>query len=109
MPIARIGTSIGVYMVMLGAFISVTVAKLGVLVFGGFVLFTVVTLPVEIDASMRARRLLLDNNIVTGDEARGVSAVLTAAAATYLAAALQAILQLLYFAMRASLLSGRDD
>ena len=58
-PIARIGTSIGVYMVMLGAFISVTVAKLGVLVFGGFVLFTVVTLPVEIDASMRARRLLL--------------------------------------------------
>ena len=108
-PIARIGTSIGVYMVMLGAFISMTVAKLGVLVFGGFVLFTVITLPVEIDASMRARKLLLENNIVTGEEARGVSAVLTAAAATYLAAALQAILQLLYFAFRAGLLGGRDD
>ena len=108
-PVARIGTSIGVYMVMLGAFISMTVAKLGVLVFGGFVLFTVITLPVEIDASMRAKKLLLENNIVTGKEARGVSAVLTAAAATYLAAALQAILQLLYFALRAGLLGGRDD
>lgn len=108
-PVARIGTSIGVYMVMLGAFISMTVAKLGVLVFGGFVLFTVITLPVEIDASMRARRLLLDNNIVTGEEARGVSAVLTAAAATYLAAALQALLQLLYFAFRAGLLGRNDD
>ena len=108
-PIARIGTSIGIYLVMLGAFISMTVAKLGVLVFGGFVLFTVVTLPVEIDASMRAKKLLLENNIVTGKEARGVSAVLTAAAATYLAAALQAILQLLYFAFRAGLLGGRDD
>ena len=108
-PIARIGTSIGVYMVMLGAFISVAIAKLGVLVFGGFVLFTVITLPVEIDASMRAKKLLLENNIVTGKEARGVSAVLTAAAATYLAAALQAILQLLYFAFRSGLLGGRDD
>ena len=108
-PVARIGTSIGVYMVMLGAFISMTVAKLGVLVFGGFVLFTVITLPVEIDASRRAKKLLLENNIVTGKEARGVSAVLTAAAATYLAAALQAILQLLYFALRAGLLGGRDD
>ena len=108
-PVARIGTSIGVYMVMLGAFISMTVAKLGVLVFGGFVLFTVITLPVEIDASRRAKKLLLENNIVTGKEARGVSAVLTAAAATYLAAALQAILQLLYFALRSGLLGGRDD
>ena len=108
-PVARIGTSIGVYMVMLGAFLSMTIAKLGVLVFGGFVLFTIVTLPVEIDASMRARRLLLKNNIVTGEEARGVSAVLTAAAATYLAAALQALLQLLYFAFRAGLLGRRDD
>jgi hypothetical protein len=108
-PVARIGTSIGVYMVMFGAFLSMTIAKLGVIVFGGFVLFTVITLPIEIDASLRARKLLLDNNIVTGNEAKGVSAVLTAAAATYLAAALQAILQLLYFAMRAGLLGGRGD
>ena len=79
------------------------------IIFGGFVLFTVITLPVEIDASIRARKLLIKNNIVTGEEARGVSAVLMAAAATYLAAALQSILQLLYFAHRAGLIGGRRN
>ena len=97
-------------MVMFGAMLGMTgMAKLGVLLFGGFVLFTVVTLPVEIDASLRARKLLLENNIVTGEEAKGVSSVLMAAAATYLAAALSAILQLLYWSMRAGLLGSRDD
>ena len=106
-PAARIGTSLGIWMVMIGAFVSQFVAQLGVLIFGGFVLFTLITLPVEIDASIRARKLLLKNNIVTGEEAIGVSAVLMAAAATYLAAALQSILQLLYFAHRAGLIGGR--
>ena len=109
-PVANIGTSLGIYMVIFGAMLGMTgLAKLGVFLFGAFVLFTVVTLPVEIDASMRARRLLIENNIVTGEEARGVSSVLTAAAATYLAAALSAILQLLYWAMRAGLLGSQDD
>lgn len=109
-PVANIGTSIGVWMVMIGAMIgALGIAKLGVFIFGGFVLFTVITLPVEIDASVRARKLLLANNIVTGEEARGVSAVLMAAAATYLAAALQSIMQLLYFAFRAGLLGGRRE
>ena len=109
-PVANIGTSIGVWMVMIGAMIgALGIAKLGVFIFGGFVLFTVITLPVEIDASVRARKLLLANNIVTGEEAKGVSAVLMAAAATYLAAALQSIMQLLYFAFRAGLLGGRRE
>lgn len=109
-PVANIGTSMGIYMVIFGAMLGMTgLAKLGVFLFGAFVLFTIVTLPVEIDASMRARKLLLENNIVTGEEARGVSSVLTAAAATYLAAALSAILQLLYWALRAGLLGSRDD
>ena len=109
-PVANIGTSLGIYMVMFGAFLGMTgLAKLGVLLFGAFVLFTVITLPVEIDASIRARKLLLENNIVTGEEARGVSSVLMAAAATYLAAALSAILQLLYWAMRAGFIGSRDD
>ena len=108
-PVARIGTSMGIWMVMIGAFVSQFVAQLGVLIFGGFVLFTVITLPVEIDASIRARKLLIKDNIVTGEEARGVSAVLMAAAATYLAAALQSILQLLYFAHRAGLIGGRRN
>jgi len=97
-------------MVMIGAAIgAMGLAKLGVLLFGAFVLFTVVTLPVEIDASVRARKLLLSTGLLNQEEAKGVSSVLTAAAATYLAAALSAILQLLYFAMRAGLLGGRDD
>ena len=109
-PVANLGTGIGTWMVMIGAAIGLTgIAKLGVLIFGGFVAFTVVTLPVEIDASMRARKLLLDNNIVTSKEAQGVSAVLMAAAGTYLAAAVQSIMQLLYFAMRAGLFGSRDD
>jgi len=109
-PVANIGTQAGIWMVIIGAMIGLTgIAKLGVFLFGGFVLFTIITLPVEIDASSRAKKLLLSNNIVTKEEAVGVSAVLTAAAATYLAAALTSLLQLFYFAMRAGLLGGRDD
>jgi uncharacterized protein len=109
-PIANIGTQAGIWMVLIGAMIGATgIAKLGVFLFAGFVLFTIITLPVEIDASLRARKLLLSNNIVTRQEAVGVSAVLMAAAATYLAAALTALLQLFYFALRAGLIGGRDD
>ena len=109
-PVANIGTNIGVGMVMIGMFINATaLAKLGVLLFAGFVIFTLVTLPVEIDASVRARNALLATGSVTGQEARGVSSVLTAAAATYVAAAITAIMQLVYFAFRAGLLGGGDD
>ncbi len=109
-PVANIGTNLGVWMVMIGMFMNSTaLAKLGVVLFAGFVVFTLVTLPVEIDASLRARKALLATGTVTGQEARGVSSVLTAAAATYVAAALTAIMQLVYFAMRAGLLGGDDD
>jgi len=109
-PVANIGTNLGMGMVMVGMFIqAASVAKLGVILFGGFVLFTLVTLPVEIDASVRARRALLATGAVNGVEAQGVSAVLTAAAATYVAAAVTAVMQLLYFAARAGLLGGRND
>ena len=63
----------------------------------------------EFDASFRAREVLLTNGIVTPHEARGVSQVLNAAAATYLAAAVSAIMQLLYWALRAGLLGQRDE
>ncbi|MBM76165.1 MAG: peptidase [Proteobacteria bacterium] len=110
-PIANIGSSLGIYMVMFGAFLGISgLAKLGVFIFAGFVLFTLVTLPVEIDASLRARKALIAGKIVSGKEAQGVQEILTAAAATYLAAAVTAILQLLYWALRAGLIGGsRDD
>lgn len=86
-------------------FHSGTMIQLGILVFTAFVAFTVVTLPVEFDASARAMRALREEGLVTADELRGVRAVLTAAALTYVAAAAMAILQLL----RMLLLARREE
>jgi Zn-dependent membrane protease YugP len=109
-PVANIGTHLGVWLVVLGLAMGLTeLASLGVILFGGFVAFTLITLPVEFDASFRAREVLLRNGIITAQEARGVSEVLTAAAATYLAAAVSAILQFLYWSLRAGLFGRRDD
>jgi Zn-dependent membrane protease YugP len=73
------------------------------------VLFTLITLPVEFDASKRAVVALQELGIVTPAEAPGAAAVLKAAALTYVAAAITAVLQLLYFLMRAGLLGGRRE
>lgn len=108
-PVANIGTSAGLWMVIIGMVLGFSgLATLGVALFAAFVLFTLVTLPVEIDASRRAKRALVAGNFVSREEARGVSAVLDAAAATYLAAAVTAILQLAYWALQAGLLGGDD-
>jgi Zn-dependent membrane protease YugP len=77
--------------------------QLGVLVFSAVVAFTVVTLPVEFDASSRAMRVLRDDRMITPDELRGVRAVLTAAALTYVAAAAMSVLQLLRMLMMANM------
>ena len=61
------------------------------------VAFTLITLPVELDASRRAREMLMRNGLVSTQEAAGVSAMLNAAALTYVAAAASAVSQLLYF------------
>jgi Zn-dependent membrane protease YugP len=106
-PLANIGTSLGVFLVGIGLFVGATgLAEVGVILFAGFVALTLITLPVEIDASVRARRALADSGLLSEAELGGVSKVLTAAAATYVAAATTAVLQLLYYVM---LLSGRRD
>lgn len=75
---------------------------LGVLVFALVVLFAVLTLPIEINASHRGLRLLRETGLMqTEDDAHGSRAVLTAAALTYVGAAVTAVLQLLYFVMLA--------
>lgn len=75
--------------------------NLGILLFGGTVLFQLITLPVEFDASNRARAVLAQTGIVSNEaEAQGVSKVLGAAAMTYVAAALTAIMTLVYLLMR---------
>ncbi|MDP4144687.1 MAG: zinc metallopeptidase [Bacillota bacterium] len=70
-------------------------ARIGVLLFGAVVVFQLITLPVEFDASRRALRILEDRSILYADEIAGAKAVLNAAAMTYVAAALMAVSQLL--------------
>lgn len=105
-PAVQIGSYLGWILIFAGLLLNLTnLAWLGVLVFSSGAAFALLTLPVELDASARARRLLLDAGIVTsGQEQRGVNHVLNAAALTYVAALITAVLQLLYFI---SLVSGR--
>jgi Zn-dependent membrane protease YugP len=67
----------------------------------------VVTLPVEFNASSRAKALVVQHGIIAPDERAGVDAVLNAAALTYVAAAVSTLLTLLYFLFRSGLLGGR--
>ena len=81
----------------------------GVALFGCVLLFQLVTLPVEFNASNRARKLVVEAGIVDANERVGIDRVLTAAAMTYVAAAISTLLTLLYFLMRSGLLGSRDD
>ncbi len=74
------------------------VALGGLVFFGLAALFAVITLPVEFDASNRAKRLLVGEMILDQSEMTGVNAMLNAAALTYVAAAVQAVMQMLYYA-----------
>lgn len=86
-----------------GAGMGQTLMSLGILLFAGVVLFQVVTLPVELDASRRAKAVLAQAGIVqTAEEARGVDKVLDAAAMTYIAAALAGVMQLIALIARAN-------
>ena len=82
-----------------------TIAWLGLLIFGLTALFALVTLPVEFNASNRAKEQLVSLAILTPQEVKGVNKVLSAAALTYVAAAIQAIITMLYYA---SILLRRD-
>lgn len=109
-PVANVGTQLGVLMVMFGLMLGwLGVAQIGVFVFAGFVAFTVVTLPVEIDASRRAYGALAQTGVFAPHELAGVGSVLKAAAATYVAATITAVLQLLYFALRVFGGQHRED
>lgn len=107
-PAVNIGSWLGWILIMIGLFLNmVNLAWLGVLVFSGGALFALATLPVELNASARARQLLAETGIIQSEqERRGVNNVLNAAALTYVASLVTAILQLLYFA---SLIGGRRD
>jgi hypothetical protein len=93
-------------LMFLNSEIGLYIAWAGVALFAVAVLFTLITLPVEFDASKRAKQLLSSSGILIGEEMEGVNKVLNAAALTYVAAAVAAIGQLLYYVM---ILSGRRD
>jgi Zn-dependent membrane protease YugP len=95
-PVANIGSSVGPWLAMAGIFFSIpALLNIGIVLFGGAVLFYLITLPVEFNASSRALAILKNNNVLTPEELKGVRKVLTAAAMTYVASALTALMSLL--------------
>lgn len=108
-PAVNLGSWLGWLLIIIGLVIRWTdLAWLGVLVFSGGALFALATLPVELNASARARELLANSGLISGEEERrGVSQVLNAAAFTYVAGLVTAVLQLLYFASLVMGMGGR--
>lgn len=109
-PAAALGSNLSMIVFIAGlALGAFGLAKIGVALFALMVVFTLITLPVEFDASKRARELLLSTNLGNKADMQGVSSVLNAAALTYLAAAVAAVMQLVYMLIRSGLLGGRND
>jgi Zn-dependent membrane protease YugP len=103
-----LGSNLAMILLMVGLFLkTMGLVYLGIIAFSAAVVFTLITLPVEFDASRRAKELLPQMGLVTAGEQAGVAKVLNAAALTYVAAAVSAVLQLVYFLFRAGLLGGR--
>lgn len=108
-PAVNIGTTVGWIFILVGLMLQFgNLAWLGVITFSAGAVFSIATLPVELNASKRARALLKSNGMIaTKEEQRGVNQVLNAAALTYVAAIATSVLQLLYFASLAGGMSGR--
>jgi len=96
-PVANIGSSVGPWLAIAGLSfgISSLLFKIGIILFSAAVLFYIITLPVEFNASSRAIAVLRANNVLSEKELKGVKKVLSAAALTYVASALTAIANLL--------------
>ena len=100
-PIASLGSNLTWILIIAGALLNIAqLYTAAVILFSAVVLFQLVTLPVEFNASTRAKRSLEQFAIVGPGELAGVNSVLRAAAMTYVAAALTAVLQLVYFILR---------
>jgi len=105
--VAQIGSGVGLFVFMIGLGMALApLAWIGIALFAGTVFFQLVNLPVEFDASNRAKAQLVELGIVPTSEMSYVNNVLNAAAWTYVAGTLQSILTILYYA---SLLSGRSS
>jgi Zn-dependent membrane protease YugP len=109
-PLASIGSNLSWIVIVVGfALASLALIQLGILAFSVTVVFQLVNLPVEFDASRRARIALVESGLITPEEDVTVKKVLDAAALTYVAATLTSVLTLLYFLFRAGLLGERRN
>ncbi len=109
-PAANIGSKLSWIVIFAGILLNIMgLAKIGVVLFGFVVLFQLVTLPVEINASSRAKHALVFNGVLSDSyEIEGVNNVLDAAAMTYVAATIAALGQFLYYALRVFGGNNRD-
>lgn len=105
-PIVQIGSWLGPILFLVGMLLQLgsVVPTIGLLIFSSTLVFALVTLPVEFDASRRAVAMLQQNGLLSDSEEQGVRKVLSAAALTYIAAAAQALSTILYYL---TLLGGR--
>ena len=109
-PLASIGSNLSWVLIFVGAALgSLNLALFGVGLFSMVVIFQLINLPVEFNASSRAREYLRNSGLVSQDEDKAVGKVLNAAALTYVAATVTAILTLLYYLWRLGLLQSNRD
>lgn len=109
-PYVNIGSNLGIILFMAGMALTsmmgtfgLTIAWVGIALFGLTTVFTLITLPVEFNASNRAKEWVAQTGVFSAEEQQGIADILGAAALTYIAAALQSIANLLYYV---SILSG---
>jgi len=108
-PVASFGSNAGMLLLMFGMIAQIQpLILIGILGFAATVFFQLVNLPVEFNASSRAREQLVTYGIINGNEEQYVAKVLNAAALTYVAATLQAVMTLLYLVLRYAG-GGRDE
>ena len=108
-PVTTIGSNLGYAVVFVGIiFHAKALVLAGALLFSLAVLFAIVTLPVEWDATARAKKGMVQAGLLSQREGEGAGAVLNAAFLTYVAAAVSSLLILMYYLMRAGVF-GRDD
>lgn len=108
-PVANIGSSFSYIVIILGMFLNAPfLLNLGCILFAGAVLFTIVTLPVEWNASSRAKEAMVNAGLLQPYERDHAGSVLNAAFMTYVASAVSAIMTLLYYILRARAASDRD-
>jgi Zn-dependent membrane protease YugP len=109
MPLVLIGILLDFFVLASGETLGFYIAMIGVALYGGSFLFALVTLPVELDASRRAQKMLIEEGILTQDEIPAAKEVLSAAALTYLASLLTSLVYFLRFLFYVLTIFGKRD